>query len=506
MSYGAVTDSGKGLANLEENNYDGIVDDMSKLQAMEGTSLRGFFAMGAFFIAATVVTALMRYAPASISPISIDSTKLMTSHFKGEKDSYWTATSVDVKKHIGGAVQPWKIYKHTVSANVGTNYEILEFVENYVCEGDISDLGCNSNRLLAQTAQNDYTGGEIHWVDSDVFTDSEDKPTDNWNNMITDLGLDTYNVFMNNFVQLYVDDLNVVIERVMKFGVTSYFTRVSYTPDSSTPNVAHLVLYLDIGGSFIDMVGPLSAINDEYASMFSQPWAEDECAGAHALKFEFDAYSTLFADSSPVNTDWEESTGMKSPLFISTGISVTDLGKVDDVFTMVGVVTNMTETTAYFGSVCSYRELVLDAAYGKDVTISSTAIRYIEHDSAYQGPKDYTLADWELLHEEIYDKQLKISKKGIPTWSRYLDAHIGIESPHTEPCEDSLALLTKMYESIDNEYVISKRTNLHFYTGVPGILAWEFNAERCATLDDTCGCLENNSYDTYFQIYGTTCW
>jgi hypothetical protein len=278
--------------------------------------------------------------------------------------------------------------------------------------------------------------------------------------------------------------------------------------------VAHLVIYLDLAGSFFDLVAPLENISDEYLSLFTTEWGAEECAGGHALKFELSVYSSLLASSTPVNVAWEAATGLTSPLFIMAGISVTDLSKVDDIFTMVGSINNITETTAVFGetsssaeSQCSYRELTVDAIYGsEDVDITSTAIRYILHNSTNQGVTGYTLTDWEDLHEEIYAMQMTQSLTGEKTWSRYLDSHIGIEAPFSESCATSLSLISDMYDAAEDEYIVEKRTNLHFYTGVSGIMAWEFNARQCKAQDDTCGCIASNSYDAYYAMYGTNCW
>jgi hypothetical protein len=286
-------------------------------------------------------------------------------------------------------------------------------------------------------------------------------------------------------------------------------------------NVAHLILYIAEGGSYIDIVSPLSAVSEEYRSLYftdtSLLWSESECAGAHQLKWELSDYSTLLAESTSPSDDWESSTGLQSPLFITSGISVTDLSLVDDVFTLVGTVTNMTESTVTYvdtssgSTTCSYRELVLNKDYDDDdadddVVVTSTVVRYIRHDSTNQGSTGYTLSDWESLHDEIYAAQKVLSDQGEATWSRYLDTHMGLQSPNSETCSKSVSLLDEAYAALSNEYVTSKRTNLHYYTGVPGIMSWEFNAKNCDTDDDTCGCIENNSYIAYSEKYGENCW
>lgn len=464
-------------------------------------AMNKLFFIGACFVFVTCLIAVVTYAPFSSSSIL---SVMMSRFFSATKESYWTATSQSIVKYKGLSPTPWKIYKHTLSANTGSNYYIQEFMANFVAYGSVLNLGCNSDRLLIQTAQNNYTAGEFHYVDSDVFFDSVEKPVSSWNNMITNLGFDTYNVYMNSYIQLYVDELTPVLDRIMEYGVTSYYTRISYTPLSSVANVAHFILYLDVGGSYIDIVAPLTSISDNYTSMFNTSWGEDECAGAHALKFELDAYSNLLAASTPVNVEWQNSTGLVSPLFISTGIPVTSLSLVDDVFTMVGTINNITETTAYFGDTCSYREMIVDAA-NDDIVIASTAVRYITHSTTEQGPDGYTLSDWEDLHVEIYDIQKERALTGAATWSRYLDTHMGIQSTTGMECEEGISLVDSAFDAIDSEYIVSPRTNLHFYTGLPGIFSWEFNARNCVGSEDTCGCIDCNSEITYFKLYGTSC-
>ena len=429
----------------------------------------------------------------------------------------WSTSSASINSTsttswTGLAASPWKIYKRTVNANNGTNTDILDdFVYKYIAYGHTVSLGCNTNKLVGVPYQNNYTCGEFHSVDSDVFTDSTDQSVEDWNAMITDLGLDEYHVHMNGFQQFYVPDLSPNLLAIQTNGFTEYFTRLSSTPGTASTgvlNVAHLILYCSYTGAFYDIVCPAVALSDDELTTFGfQEWTADECAGAHQLKWELEDYADLVEISTTDYDLWEIETGLTTPLFIGIGIPVTSLSKVDDIFTMVGTITNMTETTVVYDT-CSYRELVVDAAYDDTTTnVTSTIVRYIRHDDATDGPSGYTLADWEDLHDTIYDAQIVKAEAGDAQWSRYLDNHIGIESPSTEDCDTSMAIVGLAYDAVDSEYVVSTRAYIHYYTGVPGVVSWEFNAAECSDeLDDqVCGCLDCNSATTYLAEYNTTC-
>ena len=422
----------------------------------------------------------------------------------GSSTDYWTATSTTVKKHIGLAANPWRLYKKTWSAATSTTSDLTTLLGAYFTYTESTNLACNTSKIVSTTGQNDYTAEAFHFVDSDVFYDSTDKPVETWYQVVTELGYDKYNVFMNHYNQLYTDNLAPVLDTVKGNGFTSYYARLSYTPGSSTLNVAHLVMYIAAGGIYIDVTAPLSSVPEAYLAEFTE-WSEDECAGAHQLKYELEDYNTLLDSSAISYPDWGTSTGLTTPLFISAGVPITSLSKVDDIFTMVGTITNMTETTVVYDA-CSYREVVIDAAYDDDSTITSTVIRYIQQDSTIQGTTaGYTLADWEGVVEMIYEHQKTEDHKGHETWSRYLDNHIGFESNDNDGCDDSKAWIQKGYDSIPNSYVISKRSNLHYYTGMPGIVSWEFNAVGCDSADQICGCIDINSGSAYTKIYGTPC-
>ncbi len=450
--------------------------------------------------------------------IILNAMKLKKLHIVSSSFDWSTSSSsinsTSTTSWIGLAAAPWKIYKRTVNANNGTNTDILDdFLYKYIAYGHIVDLGCNTNKLVGIPLQNDYTCGEFHSVDSDVFTDSTDKSVEDWNNMITDLGLEEYHVHMNGFQQFYVDDLSANLAAIEANNFTDYYTRLSSTPGKASTgllNVAHLILYCSYTGAFYDIVCPVSALSAAELTTYGfQEWSENECAGAHQLKWELEDYADSVALSTNAHKSWETSTGLTTPLFISIGIPVTSLSKVDDIFTMVGTITNMTETTVVYDT-CSYREMVIDAAYDDDTTnVTSTIVRYIRHDDATDGPSGYTLADWEDLHDTIYDAQIVKKEAGDAQWSRYLDNHVGIESPSTEDCDTSMAIVTQAYDVIDSEYVVSTRAYYHYYTGVPGVVSWEYNAKECTSSDvvddQVCGCIDCNSGIEYIKEYNTTC-
>jgi hypothetical protein len=305
--------------------------------------------------------------------------------------------------------------------------------------------------------------------------------------MITDLGLTEYNKFMNQYLQFYVDDLSPILTKVSENGYTQYFARLSSTYDVAAStgelNVAHLVLYHNDSAMFFDIVAPVSSLsNDELTDFSFEEWNSTECAGAHQLKWELSEYSALVALSktNEGNQIWEDSTGLTTPLFIGMGVPVSWFSTVNDIFTMVGTVTNMTEKVVVYNSNCWYREMVIDAPWGDDTTnVSSTVVRYIVQTYANDGPTDYTLDDWETLHETIYDEQQTLKDAEEATWSRYLDSHIGLQSPETETCSTSRKLISSAYEAIDNEYLYTKRGHVRYYTGVEGIVSWVM---RCADI------------------------
>ena len=421
----------------------------------------------------------------------------------GSGDSYWTPTSTTVKQLIGNAAQPWKIYKRTMNANEGSSDDLYDLLTSFFAYSYNSSFGCSSGKLVAEIAENSITAEEFHFVDSNVFYDSPDKPVEVWNEVIEDLGFETYNVFMNNYVQLYSTNLTPVLQAIKAKGFTDYFGRLSYTPLSTEVNVAHIVIFLAQGGIYIDVTGPIDTLPTDFVSEFTL-WSENECAGAHQLKWELSEYDDLLESSQTPNSEWETTTGMKTPLFISTGIPVTSLSKVDDIFTIAGAITSLTDTTVTYDT-CSYREMVVTS---NTDGVQSTVVRYILHESAVDGPTGYQLADWESIYDEVYDYQKQHDLKGEATWSRYMDYHIGLMSPSTEKCETSIELINLAHGTVSTSYVVSKRGWLHYYTGVPGVVSWEYNASECTTVesDDICGCMENNSYNSYYNLYGLACY
>ncbi len=478
------------------------------------TSSAGLF-LTASAIVITCITLIVKWGSVRLLPNEL-SLILKRSHFRSSAFD-WSATSSSIQSITtvnwsGLAENPWKLYKRTVNGNKGTNADSMDdFVSVYLGYTYLDTLGCDTNRIVTSSLQNDYTAGEFHYVDSDVFTDSTSKSVEQWNNMITALGFDTYNVFMNNYLQFYVNDLTPLLTKISNNGFTSYYTRLSSTPSvassTGTLNVAHVILYSEAAGTYFDVVGPSDALSYSDLTEFGfQEWTEDECAGAHQLKWELEDYAYLSSLSTTTDAAWEIDSGLATPLFIGTGVPVTSLSKVDNIFTLAGTITNMTETTVVYNS-CSYRELVIDAADDDDTTVTSTIVRYILQDSTIQGVTDYTLSDWEDVHDEVYAEQLAKEEAGEAQWSRYMDAHIGLESPTTESCDTSLEIIAKAYEAIDTTYAVSKRSYLHFYTGVPGVVSWEYNARECTTIasDEICGCLDNNSDNTFLMVYGYDC-
>ena len=520
-TYGSIDNAAATTPSFPSKNKNGTSEFQQQFQQEESTEFTGEFSNRKFSmnnssssnifilfltIAFIVITRSVWAPPPPVTLVSSSSNLPSTSHHSlmrggaAFKSSQWTAVSSTVKQWIGLSSAPWQLYKRTFSANKGTNpTSTLDWISYFFTSTSISQFGCNSNKVVAYNAINDYTSSEFHFVDSGIFYDDPEKPVEDWNAMISELGFDTYNQFMNNYVQLYTTDLSAVMSVIKSHGYNKYFAKLSTTPKSSVLNVAHLYVFVENVGVYIDMVAPLSSVSDKYLSEFTE-WSADECAGAHQLKYEHADYQALLSLSTNTNADWEASTGLTTPLFIATGIPTTSLSKVDDIFTMAGTITNVTETTVIYDT-CSYREMIINAAYGDDTVVTSTMVRYIAQPTAANGPDGFTLSDWEDLHDQVYDHQKAKDHAGKATWSRFMDYHIGIESDNSIECTDGQSMISAAYAAVDSEYVISIRGNLHYYTGVPGIVSWEYNAVGCDGNDGICGCDESNSKLTYLAMY-----
>jgi hypothetical protein len=409
----------------------------------------------------------------------------------------------------------WTLDKYTVSVGVGTMSDVNDFIGKYITvpANDFFYFGCTENT----TKQVSYVGGyppELHFIDSNVYPQSGVLIEDIYE-QIYGLGVDEFNVFMHNKIQLFVPELSSHYDAIVRYGKLNVLLRLSTSSGADDYDIAHILVQVPHTGNFYEIVGPASSLSGKKLEKFS-PWTDDECPDAHVLEKSLETYMNLYYDKAKFNilsSNWTALTGMKVPMIITISVPASSYTYIENTLNLyselIGIpeVKNSTSTCRVYNFYAG-DDGSTDDAFDDDYERSlTTAVRYVINDAAYQG--SYTLSDWEqdiaLTHRTYLDEDGS-------KWDRYLDSHIGLFNydGYTDDVECS-QLLTDFMSTLNKyEFLDGNRETegaAHLYSGVDGLMSIQFSL-GCANTDwsDVCGCISENNYNLYEEETGRACY
>jgi hypothetical protein len=324
----------------------------------------------------------------------------------------------------------WTYYKHTVSIDEGKFYKVSEFVSNYITGiKEIANLGCSTTKVVGQliSPANDvsyYGFDEIHWVDSSVF-EVVGPSIANWSDYVESLGMDDFNIFMHNKVQLFVPNLSMHFNKIFNNTAVRALFRLSTSKNGDTLDTAHILMYLPHSGHFYEIVGPSSSLSDADLEVFDE-WSLYECPNSHVLVQSIDTYTDLYETSSqnqPTNLMWEKNKDLLMPMAVGISIPTSSLDAIDDTLAIMSAITNVAITTTIESTKsgdygCTYVDISLNSP-----THFEPNVRYVINDAASEEVIK-KLSYWEesisSSHTALVDEDAKYIG-----WDRYLDTHIG---------------------------------------------------------------------------------
>jgi hypothetical protein len=405
----------------------------------------------------------------------------------------------------------WSYYKHTVSVTTGKFHEVSEFVQTYITNiRKVENLGCNTVKVVGLLAapHNDnafYGFTEIHWVDSNVFT-QVGPSIGNWSDYIESMN-DNYNAFMHNKVQMYVPDILPHFSKINGDGVTALY-RLSTSSLGTHNDTAHILVNVPNSGHYYEIVGPSSSLGSEELNYFSE-WQDEECPTSHTLVSSLEYYYGLYmtAASSQAQKKWTELTGLYVPMGVGIMMPTSSFDTIDDTLTIISSISDARITYSKSSPStegCSYVDIALTSD-----THFEPNVRYVVNSRTNQG-SDYSVGDWERYIQETHRDLIDDSATYLG-WDRYMDTHIGILPfyENATVCLIDEALIEDGLAAAQNypRYSTRKSEGIHYYVGTQGLKSWEFNAILCDSpgVTDLCGCLESNNNDEYYSINGENC-
>jgi len=347
---------------------------------------------------------------------------------------------------------------------------------------------------------------EIHFVDSDVFYDSTERPVGYWANYIADLSTDSFHAFMHNKVQLFVPDLSGHYDKIVTEGGFDVMLRLSSSAGSSTTDIAHISLQIKHTGTFIDLVGPSDTLSESALSSFSS-WTDDECASAHELPKTLNTYQAAYNSSkfAEFSDTWTDSTGLYTPIIVSIYVASGSTEFISDTISIYTDLLDVTVETQNTSTGCVVYTVDLSSTTDDYASEMTPTFRYVVNPVA---PEISSVAAWEADIALVHSTYLETSGT---SWDRYLDSHIGLftTSPHddgtcvpeVDAVESKMDALGVLKGNRDSD------GSVHVYAGVKGLMSLEFNI-GCGSVNytDVCGCIAENNYDLYLESTGLECY
>lgn len=385
-----------------------------------------------------------------------------------------------------------------------------------------SDLGCGETFKLAFDVKHvsGYNShfSELHFVDSARFT-QVGKTFGEWAGYISDLGTETFNVYMHNKMVMYVPDVTLLFRKLQAANQTAYY-HLSMSPGSTTYDVAHVGVPIFEAVTIFEIVGPSSYFTESELTKFT-PWTDVECGDVNSIKKTLTDYQALYDDmtTTDLEVSWFNSAGLHVPMGIAIHMAISSLDVVASHAEAGSLITGGSMRTDTISDTCSTITVDLDRSEDDGIDGYNPVIKYIANTAANQGGV-FTLADWETEVEATHDYYLTSSDSAnFNSWDRYLDHHIGIitepDASDVNYCTDSKAYFEAVLSAYDLSFAPRLRlgattfTNeTHYYTGFNGVRSWEFNVEDCHSDEFSwgiCGCIASNNDEEYELIYGDVC-
>jgi hypothetical protein len=412
------------------------------------------------------------------------------------------------KEEFSTSNQQWSIYKHTTSITSGTFKNVQDFVSNYITYiPGVVDLGCSTQKVVAnlatattvETRNTVYNFDEIHWVDSSIF-ETSGMSVGNWSQYVASLGMDEFNIYMHNKVQLFVPDLSNNYDKLTANNIKTY-NRLSKSNDAKELDIAHLLIPVLESGQFYEIVGPSASLTEQQLENFKE-FGENECVESHRLVESLDFYLFLYrqANFTTDEEQWMQDKKLFIPLGVGISIPTADMNSVVDTMKLVKEVTGASVESS-MSTECTFSTL----SFSSDDHFVPF-VRYVQNELAYQGT-EYNLKDWEDDITMTHDNLLS-SSSDYSQWDRYLDTHIGVMPYYVS--EDYCTQMEDFIgdKLVDYNSVFSPRTaeGVHYYVATAGLKCWEFNAYNCsASYTNICGCIASNNEDEYYALHGEVC-
>lgn len=413
----------------------------------------------------------------------------------------------------------WFIDKYTASIAIGSAYEVKNFMNTYITDTpEFQFFGCPNENITTKVVS--FVGGgalnsevctELHWIDSKVYPDGGALTVGDWADYIFDIGVDTFNVYMHNKIQLFVPDLSSHYATMIASGdlMGQALLRLSNSTGGDGNDVAHILVQLPHCGTFYEVVGPSSSLDASVLSGFSE-WATDECPSTHvlpkALQTHISIYEALtFTDS---NIAWTDSTGLPVPMVITISIPASSTDYIQDTMDIYSDLLLFDVSYSGDASTCEMYTVDVSITGLDDYSEENTpAVRYVVNHLASQG-STYSLSDWETDIATTHNEYLTSDGSG---WDRYLDSHIGLfnykNDDRTAECTievDTVIAGMSTYGVLSGPR--EEGASLHWYAGVKGLSSLELNMGCAANYSNVCGCIPANNYLEYFDETGEECY
>ena len=439
----------------------------------------------------------------------------------------------------------WYIYKVTATVRPQKDLALIEFINRYLMPGTTfptgtrdASVGCNNTHLGGDYKVNfTYEGtasvdNQLHWVNGPklngaglaaswietILEATVGTSRSRGDTLVYDSTEATFNAFMHNKVQLYVDDLSgfaarLDADRVPHLKRKSTVARDARAGAARDVEMGHLLIPIE--GRAFELVGPLASLDASARGAYGL-WGASECPNAHALADDFATLEERFAATANT-TVWTDSArggardARPQPMLAQVHVALSPnrtLSAEDtalahlDAFTRAKVEVHADEDA----SACGVASLTWASMPGVTVKYVRNA-----HPSL---PATGLLAEyeqaWATEHANAFLTPATTQLPMNANWDTFLDTHIGMMVDVGTQCDGDLAALTSALHAADVAYAArNEGGGIHLYTGYEGTTSWEYNLGMTCTTEqfgDICTCVPENSAAVYERRFGeSTC-
>lgn len=423
----------------------------------------------------------------------------------------------------------WYMYKVAFPTANGTSDDAFDFMLHHsggsTCEK--VSLGCSGYKITCTFGANYLTGSDldrqIHYVHAPALysqaKENDEWGVDGWQTFVQESmgNLTDFSAFMHNKVQLFVGDIDTVIEDLESSGYNLMKRLSVYEVEGTAGVAAHVSTQVE--GKIWEFVG----FPGKNTAGFTY-WADAECPAAHKVDVNMTKLSHLLVDHT-------QTKGLRrnSSLWISVHTAASDIESTDtqkiftDLRELTGAITSIHQSdhckVVTVSSTMNTDNLDNGAEFGDIVTM-----KYVQNNNFQKvqvGKKLRSISDYEdyisRVHKKYLSKPEKLGKAyHWRNWDHWLDQHVGLKWTESSGCHaKNQAVTERLLE--DDEYVGKRAIHEdgdHFYVGYEGTaMCIEYNTEchHGKGETNTCTCLKENSnelanasgvhYDCYHDDY-----